>query len=85
MLGDERIWEQGKEGEQRRQVSKHKDRIAVSRVMGTKQVKEEPLKEPLVATASATELEQTSKEKSQQENSGGNSQGKKGDFEEVPW
>ena len=53
--------------------------------MGTKQVKEGPLKEPLAATASATELEQIPKEKSQEENSGGNSQSRKGDFEEVPW
>lgn len=49
--------------------------------MGTEQIKEGPLKELLEATASATELEQTPKEKSEEENSGSNSQSRKGDFE----
>lgn len=49
-------------------------------------MKEGPLKEPLAATASATELEQISpQKKSQEENSGGNSQSRKGDFEAVRW
>lgn len=48
-------------------------------------MKEGPLKEPLAVTARATQLEQISKERSQEENSGGNSQRRKRDFEEVPW
>lgn len=67
------------------EVSKHEDRIAVSRVMGTKQMKEGPLKELLAATASATELEQTPKEKPEEENSGSNSQSRKGGFEQLLW
>lgn len=47
--------------------------------MVTNQVKEGPLKEPLAATVSATELEQIPKGKSQEENSG-NCQCRKGDF-----
>lgn len=65
------------------EVSKHEDRIAVSRVMGTKQRKEGPLEEFLAATASATDLEQPPKEKSEEENSGNNSQSRKGDFEQL--
>lgn len=53
--------------------------------MGTKQVKEGLLKEPLAATASTTELEQIPKEKLQEKNSGGNSQSRKRDFEGVHW
>lgn len=63
----------------------HEERIAVCRAVVTNQVKEGPLKEPLVATVSATEPEQIPKGKSQEENSGGNCQCKKGDFEEVRW
>lgn len=40
-------------------VSKHEDRVAVSRVIGIEQMEKGPLKELLAATASATELEQT--------------------------
>lgn len=67
------------------EVQKHGDKIAVSRVMRTEQVKERPLKEPLVVTAGAAELEYIPREKSQQESSGGCSQSRKGDFAEVPW
>lgn len=42
-------------------VSKHEDRVAVSRVIGIEQMEKGPLKELLAATASATELEQTPK------------------------
>lgn len=53
--------------------------------MGTKQGKAGPLKEPLAFTASASEVEQIPKEKkTQEENSEGNRQSRKGDFEEVP-
>lgn len=64
-------------------VSKHEDRTAVSRVMGTQQMKEGPLKELLSAIARATDLEQTPKEKSEEKNSGSNSQSRKGDFEQL--
>lgn len=42
-------------------VSKHEDRISVSRVIGTEQMKEGLLKELLGSTASATELEHPKK------------------------
>lgn len=48
-------------------------------------MKEGALKELLSAIASATELEQAPKEKSEEENSGSNSQSRKGDFEQLLW
>lgn len=57
-------------------VSKHEDRIAVSRVIGTEQIKEGPLKELLSVIAGAMELEQTPKEKSEEENRGSNNHGR---------
>lgn len=51
------------------EVSKHEGRIAVNSIMRKKkQVKEGPLKEPLLATGSATELEQIPKEKKKKKN-----------------
>lgn len=48
-------------------------------------MKEGSLKELLAATASATELEQTPKEKPEEENSGSNSHSRKGGFEQLLW